>query len=184
MHVKKKEVVMDLENKLNEMEAIASKLENALAEKDKLIGELQDKINALAESNKKLVKALDQERERANYAEEIAREGREQKVAEGIMDSILADSKLPERLYGKVKGYVDYKDFRGDSEFTADSEGAKKFTAAFKAEVADWEASIGDSPRIGLREPKKDAGSDETDLLEYARNLARQFAGRIRSDEK
>ena len=175
---------MDLEAKLKEIEATASRLEAALADREKTLEDLKAQVATLANENKELDKALTIEKEKALAAETKAREEGEAKVAESIMDGILAESRIPERLYGKVKNQIDYKSFKGENEpFDEGADAANRFAAAFKAEVAEWEASIGNSPRIGLNEAKKDGGSDDADFSEYARNLARQFAGHIRSDE-
>jgi len=58
--------------------------------------------------------------------------------ASNIFDNALADSKIPEKHYDRVKRGVSFDDFYKDGEF--DKQG---YSDAVKAEIEDWEKDIG-----------------------------------------
>jgi chromosome segregation ATPase len=114
------------------------------SEKDSLEGKVKD----LTEQNKKLDKDYTLLLEKYDTEHEKA-------VAEGIMDSVLSDSSIHEKMHVKVRNQVDYKSFIVDNEkFTAESKGAKAFEEAFMKEVKDWEENLPKGGGLGLEDEK------------------------------
>jgi len=74
-------------------------------------------------------------------------------LVSAIKKDILTASDIPENLHSKVGGMVDYRAFLGEDN-ALDKDG---FTAAFDAEVKDWESRLsGTSGAAGDGEGKKD----------------------------
>lgn len=136
---------------------------------------LAEENRVLKESNRELDKKA------ALIEEKLASAAADQE-----MGRILSSSNIPERLHGKVRKQVDYRGFVKEGErFEAGSEPFKLFSAAFEAEVRDWEKDIA-APvggGIGNGGAKRDeAASGHDDLIEYGRQVARECMGAIRSD--
>lgn len=108
-------------------------------------------------------------------------------VADKEMDRILAASSVPVRLHGKVKRQVAYGNFVKDGEpFSESSSGFKEFSAAFDAEVKDWEKDMSGTGAGGVgtgagKIDTSDTGEDA--LIERGRQAARSVTGKIRSDK-
>lgn len=136
------------------------------------VGALETEVGTLKASNKELEKKAALVEEKLSSA-----------AADTEMNRILAESSIPERLHGKVKKQVDYKGFVKDGEkFEAGSESFKSFSEAFKAEVEDWEKDIPGSSSVGTGKGKETASEGSSDLEDYGREVARRYAGSIRSD--
>jgi len=105
-------------------------------------------------------------------------------AAEREQDRILSASSLPDRLFGKVKKQVDYRGFVKDGDkFEANSDSFKAFSAAFEAEVKDWEKDVSGTGVVVGQGAAKDAVSGDAQVA-YAQGVAREISGRIKSDRK
>ena len=106
-------------------------------ETDKFEGRVADLESKLAERDVR-VSALEKENEKR---EAMRIEAERMSKAKGIVASKLSDSKVPERLYGKISNLMDYSQFMKD-------ENAETFSAQVDAEIKVWEG-LGLTPSIG-----------------------------------
>lgn len=157
-----------MEEKIKELEAKVALLEADVKAKNVEIAEL-------SAANTKLDKELILERAKVQKEKDSAE-------AEAIAIAALATSSIPQNLHTKVRGLVNYADFKKeDGTFDKDA-----YAAAFKAEVAEWEGSFTKSTTVVLTDDTKidSIGSESADDdVEYGKKLAKEFAGHIRSEE-
>ena len=131
---------------LEELEAKVEQLSTMLEAESAEAAAALLTIEALKADNKKLADenvGLDKEITitRANVQAE-----KDEIEAEKIMTEAFALSTLNEKLHGKVKKIVTFKNFKTESgEFDRVA-----FTAAFQAEVKDWEDRVSEGAGAGL----------------------------------
>ncbi|MBI5234464.1 MAG: signal peptide peptidase SppA [Deltaproteobacteria bacterium] len=131
----------------------------------------ESRISALESSNRTLEKQATLAHEKLVGA-----------TADHEMNRILVSSSVPERLHPKVKKQVDYRSFVEDGDgFAAGSESFKAFSAAFTAEVADWEKDMSSKgvAGLGVGAGKTDGNTDDeqTRLVEYGKKVAKDYVG-------
>lgn len=115
--------------------AIETSHAEEITAKDEEIAGLKEKLTASKTTEEGLtdrVKALEK---RDTLRDEESLKAK----AEGIMAATLGASTLPERLHSKV-GQIDYNAYVSDGKFDE-----AKYTDAVKAEVKDWEDTIGEA---------------------------------------
>lgn len=170
---------------------VAEAKESVRAEVDKELGEskaaMEKQIETLTADTREQAKqiAILQAENKKKDTERVAKDNKIH--VEKLADEILSESAIPEEMYAKVKAMpaVDHRKFVKEGEvFSPGSDAEKSFVAAFKAEVADWEAKLPKGAGIGLGEEKRDAGAEKeiSQDHDYGRNLAKRVIGKIRSD--
>lgn len=103
--------------------------------------------------------------------------------ADNIKKEMLADSDIPAHLHSKIMGMVDHRTYVKDGEaFVEGSESVKAFKNAFSAEVSQWESMLPKKGSVGLKRAKDESVDSSDADAQLGRELARAFAGKIRSD--
>jgi len=110
-----------------EMKVETGKVEGRVADLESKLAERDVRVSALEKENEK--------------REAMRIEAERMSKAKGIVASKLSDSKVPERLYGKISNLIDYSQFMKD-------ENAEAFSAQVDAEIKDWEG-LEFTPSIG-----------------------------------
>lgn len=139
-------------------DSVKGSFSTVIEDKDKEISDLTSKITSLSSEKEEAEKRIvDLEKKESMRTEkELAA------TANSIFDTKLSDSKLPQRLYEKVKKHVTYNDFIADSKLNVED-----FSKEVDSEIADWEKSFDfaeTSPIKGVSTKKVD--NNDTDCSE------------------
>ena len=110
-----------------EMKVETGKFEGRVADLESKLAERDVRVSALEKENEK--------------REAMRIEADRMSKAKGIVASKLSDSKVPERLYGKISNLMDYSQFMKD-------ENAEAFSAQMDADIKEWEDLVL-TPSIG-----------------------------------
>jgi signal peptide peptidase SppA len=117
-------------------------LESKLSDRDTELADRDNRISALEKENEK--------------REAMKIETEKMATAKGIVMSKLSESQVPERLYGKVVGLVNYSQFMKDEK-------TEDFEAIVDAEVKEWEALGLNTAIDGLGTNTKDEANTNTE---------------------
>lgn len=157
---KEAKTVMDLETLKKEHPLLVAQLQGEVkASMDVTIEALKaDKIKLETEVKDlgKQVVALE-----AKISEQQMKAAEDRSIK--LFDNKLAASKVPEKMYSKVKRGVSYEAFVKDGAF--DEAG---FGAAADAEIKDWEGDLTESSVQGAGGPGREVGAEDTDKDEDA----------------
>lgn len=152
---------------------VASKIAPLIASNEQMKQSMAS-LTDLTKAQEKRLALLDEEKQLAHADRAAAR--------------ILETSKLPKKLYPKVRGMIDHNKFVKEGEsFGPNTEAEKRFVEAFHAEVKDWEESLpsaGAAP-LGGGLPKEEGESVSAEAdRKRGQEIAREYLGTIRSDQK